>query len=137
MSSFGISRELQFIVCSQGDPHASPSMAGKGECFYTEEKEIGKLGGLCSKYPGEGKGYPLQYSGLKNFMDCMVHGVTKSQRQVSDFDFHTVNKELVAFRLLSRCGEEKSLFFCCPMLGCVQLFVAHQALCQALSNPRR
>ena len=28
--------------------------------------------------PGEGKGYPLQYSGLENSMDCMVHGATKS-----------------------------------------------------------
>ena len=29
--------------------------------------------------PGEGKGYPLQYSGLENSMDCIAHGVTKSQ----------------------------------------------------------
>ena len=29
--------------------------------------------------PMEGKGYPLQYSGLENFTDCIVHGVTKSQ----------------------------------------------------------
>jgi len=28
---------------------------------------------------GEGKGYPLQYSGLENSLDCIVHGVTKSQ----------------------------------------------------------
>ena len=28
--------------------------------------------------PGEGKGYPLQYSGLENSMDCIVHGVAKS-----------------------------------------------------------
>ena len=28
--------------------------------------------------PGEGKGYPLQYSGLENSMDCIVHGFTKS-----------------------------------------------------------
>ena len=28
--------------------------------------------------PGEGKGYPLQYSGLENSMDYTVHGVTKS-----------------------------------------------------------
>ena len=28
--------------------------------------------------PGEGKGYPLQYSGLENSMDCIVHGVTKN-----------------------------------------------------------
>ena len=28
--------------------------------------------------PGEGKGYPLQYSGLENSMDCIVHRITKS-----------------------------------------------------------
>ena len=35
--------------------------------------------------PGEGKGYPLQYSGLENFMDCIVHGVAQSWTQPSDF----------------------------------------------------
>ena len=38
--------------------------------------------------PGEGKGYPLQYSCLENSMDCIVHGVAKSQTQLSDFHFH-------------------------------------------------
>ena len=28
--------------------------------------------------PGEGKVYLHQYSGLENFMDCIVHGVAKS-----------------------------------------------------------
>ena len=37
--------------------------------------------------PGEGNGYPLQYSGLENFMDCIVHGVTKSWTWLSDFHF--------------------------------------------------
>ena len=37
--------------------------------------------------PGEGKDYPLQYSGLKNSMDCIVHEVAKSRTQVSDFYF--------------------------------------------------
>ena len=37
--------------------------------------------------PGEGKGYPLQYSGLENSMDCIVHGVTKSRTRLSDFHF--------------------------------------------------
>ena len=37
--------------------------------------------------PGEGKGYPLQYSGLENSMNCIVHGVTKSWTQLSDFPF--------------------------------------------------
>ena len=34
--------------------------------------------------PGEGKGYPLQYSGLENSVD---YGVAKSQTQLSDFHF--------------------------------------------------
>ena len=29
--------------------------------------------------PGEEKGYPLQYSGLENSMDCIDHGIAKSQ----------------------------------------------------------
>ena len=37
---------------------------------------------------GEGKGYPLQYSGLENSMDCLVHGVAKSWTRLSNFHFH-------------------------------------------------
>ena len=35
--------------------------------------------------PGEEQGYPLQYSGLENSLDCIVHGVAKSRTQLSDF----------------------------------------------------
>ena len=43
--------------------------------------------------PGEGKGYPLQYSSLENPMDCVVHGVAKSQTWLSDFHFeHKIDK---------------------------------------------
>ena len=38
---------------------------------------LGLIPGL-GRFPGEGKGYPLQYSGLKNSMDCIVHGVAKN-----------------------------------------------------------
>ena len=38
--------------------------------------------------PGEGKGYPIQYSDLENSMDCMVHGVAKRWTRLSDFHFH-------------------------------------------------
>ena len=38
----------------------------------------GSISGLGSS-PGEGKGYPLQYSGLENSMDYTVHGVAKSR----------------------------------------------------------
>ena len=33
--------------------------------------------------PGEGSSYPTQYSGLGNSMDCIVHGVAKSQTRLS------------------------------------------------------
>ena len=36
---------------------------------------------------GEGKGSPLQYSGLENSTDCTVHGVAKRRTQLSNFHF--------------------------------------------------
>ena len=42
--------------------------------------DLGSIPGL-----GEGKGYPLQHSGLENPMDCIVHGVAKSQTGLSNF----------------------------------------------------
>ena len=55
--------------------------------------DLGSILGL-GRSPGEGKGYPFQYSGLENFMDCkvhgvtMFHGVTMSQTGLSVFHFH-------------------------------------------------
>ena len=41
----------------------------------------GDLGSIprLRRSPKEGKGYPLQYSGLENSIDSIVHGVTKNQ----------------------------------------------------------
>src|SRR5574341_228648 len=47
------------------------------------EGDLGLKSGL-GRSPGEGKGYLLEYSGLENSMDCIVHGVTKSQTRLSD-----------------------------------------------------
>ena len=41
---------------------------------------------------GERMGYPLQYSGLENSMDCIVHGVTRVGQ-----GFHIVSQELDIF----------------------------------------
>ena len=46
--------------------------------------DLGSIPGL-GRSPGEGKGYLLQYSGLENSMDCIIHGVAKSQTQLNDF----------------------------------------------------
>ena len=50
-------------------------------------RDLGLIPGL-GRSPGEGKGYPLQYSGLENSMDCIVHEVTKTQTWLSHFHCH-------------------------------------------------
>ena len=52
--------------CNAGDPSSIPGLG---------------------RSAAEGIGYPLRYSGLKNSMDSIVHGVTKSRTQLSDFHF--------------------------------------------------
>ena len=59
--------------------------AGKeSTCSAGDQGPIPGLG----RPPGEGKGYPLQYSGLENSMNSIVHGVAKSQTRLRDFHFH-------------------------------------------------
>ena len=62
---------------------------------------LGLIPGL-GRSPGEGKGYPLQYSGLENSMDCIVHGVTESDT-TERFSLH------FTFTI-------KSLCYCCYCL---------------------
>ena len=70
---------LKESACNAGDPGSIPGLGISLE---------------------EGKGYPLQYSGLENPMDCMVHGVTKSQSWLSNFHFRggSVVKNLPAMQ---------------------------------------
>ena len=60
-------------ACNAGDPGSIPGLG---------------------RSPGEGKGYPLKYSGLENSMDHIVHGVAKSQTQLSDFNFQDFTTSL-------------------------------------------
>ena len=68
--------------------------------------DLGSIPGLKRSH-GEGNGYPLQYSGLENSMDCLVHGVTKSWTQLSNFHFHFQvchsfpSKEQVSFNFMA------------------------------------
>ena len=54
-------------ACNAGDPGSIPGLG---------------------RSPGEGKGYPFQYSGLENSMDYTVLGVTKGGTRLSNFHFH-------------------------------------------------
>ena len=53
-------------ACNTGDPSSIPG---------------------SERSAGEGIGYPLQYSGLENSMDCIVRGLIKSWTQLNDFHF--------------------------------------------------
>ena len=57
-----------------------------GKEFTSNAGDLGSIPEL-GRFPGEGKGYTLQYSGLENSMDCIVHGVAKSRTQLSAFHF--------------------------------------------------
>ena len=58
----------------------SCGLAGKeSTCSAGDLGLISRLG----RSPGEGKSYPLQSSGLENPMDCIVHGVAKSESRLS------------------------------------------------------
>ena len=46
--------------------------------------DLGLIPGL-GRSPGEGKGYPLQYSALENSMDYILNGVSKSWTRLSRF----------------------------------------------------
>ena len=67
-------------LCLQDSLIAS---VGKESACNAGDLSIPGLG----RSPSEGKGYPLQYSGLENSMNCRVHGVTKSPTQWSNFHF--------------------------------------------------
>ena len=67
------------LWCCKGFPCGSA-----GEVSACNAGDLGSIPEL-GRSPGEGKGYPLKYSGLENSMDCIVHGVSKSQTQLSDF----------------------------------------------------
>jgi hypothetical protein len=50
------------------------SVGKESPCNAGDLRSIPGLG----RSPGEGRGYPLQYSGLEDSMDCIVHRVVKS-----------------------------------------------------------
>ena len=62
-----------------------------GKEFACNVGDLGSISGL-GRSPGEGEGYPLQYSGLENSMDCIVHGVARSRTQLNNLHCTTEQK---------------------------------------------
>ena len=71
---------LSCLPTLQGFPGGS---AGKESACNVGDPLIPGLG----RSPGEGTGYPFQYSGLEKSMDCIVQGVAKSWTPLSNFHF--------------------------------------------------
>ena len=70
------------IGSTLGFPHGSASK--QSAC---NAGDLGLIPGL-GRSPGEEKGYPLPYSGLKKSMDYIVHEMAKSQTQLSTFSLN-------------------------------------------------
>ena len=98
--------QYQITMVPMGFPGGS---AGKeSACNAGDLGSIPELG----RSPGEGKGYPLQYAGLENSMDCIVYGVAKSQTRMSDFHFHYAYWALSFFTSLPlrQCPDSQKPF---------------------------
>ena len=81
MSLLGATTIVSLLIKNCGFPHSS--VGRESTCDAGDPSLIPGLG----RSAGEGIGYPLQYSGLENSTDCIVHWVTKSQTQLSDSHF--------------------------------------------------
>ena len=57
--------------------------------FPDSAEDPGSIPG-SGRSAGEGIEYPLQYSGLGNSMDCIVHGFAKSRTRLSNIHFQGV-----------------------------------------------
>ena len=79
------------------------------------ETWVGKIPWRRERLP-----YPLHYSGLENSMDCIVHGVTKSQTRLSDFHLWTPDSYLAS--------DAKSLLTCQYVQKFVSFVVSHPSL---------
>ena len=78
-------REFQkkkIYFCFIGFPDSS--VGKESTCNAGDPGSISGLG----RSPGEENSHPLQYSGLENSMDSIVHGVAKSRTRLSNFHFH-------------------------------------------------
>ena len=79
-------------------------------------RDLGSIPGL-GRSSGEGKGYPLQYSGLENSMDSTVHGVAEILDTVSNFHFHLVARRKNGFITLPGKGGTQHLKNCALLPG--------------------
>ena len=110
-SVFNIITLVIIFVNSRGLWDSLVAQLVKNPPAMQETRLILRLG----RFPGEGIGYPFQYSGLENSMDCIVHGVAKSQTPLSDFHFlYQLNYQGIPISPIS--AQFSSVAQLCPTL---------------------
>ena len=82
-----VSITAKMVNIDQYDTHQGFPGSSVGKESACNAGDPGLIPG-SGRSTGEGKGYPLQYSGLENSMDCIVYGVAKNWTQLIDFHFH-------------------------------------------------
>ena len=87
--------------------------------------DLGLIPGL-GRSPGEGKGYPLQYSGLENSMDCTVHKVTRSRIWLGNF--HITSLQTLYLWMCSSVYQPPSSGFSTSVIFFFFLFKCHRHL---------
>ena len=109
------------LILPSGFPGGS---AGKESACSV--RDLGSVSGL-GRFPGDGNSYSLQYSGLENSMDYVIHGVAKSWTWLSNFHssslppFFLVPTDIPYTKLLAscllsapgwKCHDERNFVFC-------------------------
>ena len=108
--------------------------AGKeSACTVGDLVSISGLG----RSPGEGKGYPLQYSGLENPMDFIFHGDAKSRTQLSNFHFPSYTRLQLSACLINQFSSvaQSYMNLCHPMDCSTPGFPIHHQLLE-LAQPQ-
>ena len=78
--------KTQVSKCLLSRPEVGFPCGSAGKESACNVGDLGSIPGL-GRSPGEGKGNPLQHSGLEKFMDYIVYGVAKSQGFSLHFTF--------------------------------------------------
>ena len=86
---FSWPRDQTHVLCLLHWQAGSLPVVPPGKLPRGATAHVGDLGSIpgLGRSLGEGKGYPIHYSGLENSMDCIIHGVTKNWTRLSDFHF--------------------------------------------------
>ena len=98
--------------------------------------ELGSIPGL-GRSPGKGNSYPLQYSGLENSKNCIVHGLQRISHNWATFTFTSFKSARLLIWVFpvnsinDQWSYSKFLPGLCAPAGCISLFFS---LCWILSN---